>query len=74
MLVQVVIENFLSFKEKTTFSMLGVKSDLNHVEHLTVDVAGKERVLLPVAAIYGANAAGKSNLINAIDFAIIFNC
>ncbi len=69
MLVQVTIENFLSFKEATTFSMLGVNSDLSHVEHLAVDVAGKQRSLLPVAAIYGANAAGKSNLINAIDFA-----
>jgi AAA15 family ATPase/GTPase len=69
MLVQVTIENFLSFKEATTFSMLGVNSDLNHAEHLAVDMAGKGRSLLPIAAIYGANAAGKSNLINAIDFA-----
>ena len=69
MLVQVTIENFLSFKDATTFSMLGVNSDLSHVEHLAVNVAGKEKSLLPVAAIYGANAAGKSNLINAIDFA-----
>lgn len=69
MLVQVTIENFLSFKEATTFSMLGVNSDPNHVDHLTVDVAGKGKSLLPVAAIYGANAAGKSNLIKAIDFA-----
>ena len=69
MLVQVTIENFLSFKEATTFSMLGVNSDLNHIEHLTIDLVGKGRSLLPVAAIYGANAAGKSNLINAIDFA-----
>lgn len=69
MLVQVTIENFLSFKDATTFSMLGVNSDLSHVEHLAVDIAGKDKSLLPVAAIYGANAAGKSNLINAIDFA-----
>ncbi|HBB31923.1 MAG TPA: hypothetical protein DDZ80_05020 [Cyanobacteria bacterium UBA8803] len=69
MLVQVTIENFLSFKEATTFSMLGVNSDLSHIEHLALDVAGKGRSLLPVAAIYGANAAGKSNLISAIDFA-----
>lgn len=69
MLVQVTIENFLSFKEATTFSMLGVNSNLSHIEHLAVDLAGKEKSLLPVAAIYGANAAGKSNLINAINFA-----
>lgn len=69
MLVQVTIENFLSFREATTFSMLGVKSDLNHVEHLAVDLAGKGKSVLPIAAIYGANAAGKSNLIKAINFA-----
>jgi uncharacterized protein len=69
MLIQVTIENYLSFKEATTFSMLGVNSDLNHAEHLATDRAGKGKPLLPIAAIYGANAAGKSNLIKAIDFA-----
>ena len=49
--------------------MLAVNSDSNHKEHLAVEVAGKGRSLLPVAAIYGANAAGKSNLIKAINFA-----
>jgi uncharacterized protein len=69
MLLQVTIENFLSFRDATTFSMLGANSDLSHADHLAVDVAGKGKSLLPVAAIYGANAAGKSNLIKAIAFA-----
>ncbi len=69
MLVQVTIENFLSFREAISFSMLGVNSDLNHVNHLAVDAVGDGKSVLPVAAIYGANAAGKSNLIEAIDFA-----
>lgn len=69
MLVQVTIENVLSFREETTFSMLGVSSDQHHADHLAVDAAGKGRSLLPISAIYGANAAGKSNLIKAIDFA-----
>jgi uncharacterized protein len=69
MLLQVTIENFLSFRDATTFSMLGANSDLSHAEHLAVDVAGKGKSLLLVAAIYGANAAGKSNLIKAINFA-----
>ncbi|NES22373.1 MAG: AAA family ATPase [Symploca sp. SIO3E6] len=69
MLVQVTIENFLSFKEAITLSMLGENNDLNHIEHLAIDAAGKGRSVLPIAAIYGANAAGKSNLIDAIDFA-----
>ncbi|NJL67967.1 MAG: AAA family ATPase [Microcoleus sp. SM1_3_4] len=69
MLVQVTIENFLSFREATTFSMLGNSSDRNHASHLAIDAAGKGRSLLPISAIYGANAAGKSNLIKAIGFA-----
>jgi uncharacterized protein len=69
MLLQVTIENFLSFRDATTFSMLGANSDMSHADHLAVDVAGKGKSLLPVAAIYGANAAGKSNLIKAIAFA-----
>ena len=69
MLVQVRIENFLSFREAICFSMVGVNSDLNHVNHLAADAVGDGKSVLPVAAIYGANAAGKSNLIEAIDFA-----
>ena len=49
--------------------MVGISSDRHHADHLAVDAAGKGRSLLPISAIYGANAAGKSNLIKAIDFA-----
>jgi len=69
MLVQVTLENVLSFKEETTFSMVGVNSDPDHFNHLAINQAGKGRSLLPISAIYGANASGKSNLIKAIDFA-----
>lgn len=69
MLIQLTVENILSFKDAVTFSMLGVNSDSSHEKHLAVDEAGKGRSVLPIAAIYGANAAGKSNLIQAIAFA-----
>ncbi|HBE20158.1 MAG TPA: hypothetical protein DEG17_25900 [Cyanobacteria bacterium UBA11149] len=69
MLIQLTIENFLSFKEEITFSMVGINSDKNYPNHLAVDAAGKGKSLLPISAIYGANAAGKSNLIKAINFA-----
>ncbi|MBW4574280.1 MAG: ATP/GTP-binding protein [Aphanothece sp. CMT-3BRIN-NPC111] len=49
--------------------MVGVSSDQHHADHIAVGAAGKGRSLLPISAIYGANAAGKSNLIKAIDFA-----
>ncbi len=69
MLIQFTVENFLSFRDQVTFSMVGVQSDQQHPEHLAIDHAGKGRPVLPIAAIYGANGAGKSNLIEAVSFA-----
>jgi AAA15 family ATPase/GTPase len=69
MLIQLTIQNFLSFRDEVTFSMVGVNSDQQHIDHLAEDAAGKGRSILPLGAIYGANAAGKSNLIEAISFA-----
>jgi uncharacterized protein len=69
MLIQFTVENFLSFRDQVTFSMVGIPSDQQHPEHLAIDHAGKGRPVLPIAAIYGANGAGKSNLIDAVSFA-----
>jgi AAA15 family ATPase/GTPase len=69
MLIQFTIENILSFKDMTTFSMLGTKSDLSHDNHLINCSLTKGKPVLPITAIYGANAAGKSNLTKAISFA-----
>ena len=65
MLLQFTVENFLSFDEATTFSMRAGK-DKDHSSHLVQ--LGKETAVQG-AAIYGANAAGKSNLILAMGFA-----
>ena len=57
MLIQFVVENFRSFRDKAVLSMRApAKSDD------TTDV-------LRAAVIYGANASGKSNLVAAIRFA-----
>ncbi|WP_373547941.1 ATP/GTP-binding protein [Chamaesiphon sp.] len=69
MLIQLTIENFLSFRDEVTFSMMGVSSDRQHADRLIEDAAGKGRHVVTIAAIYGANAAGKSNLIKALSFA-----
>ena len=65
MLIDFTVGNYLSIKDKITLSMLasGVK------EHSTTNVfdSGKHK-LLKSAAIYGANASGKSNLIKAMIF------
>lgn len=65
MLIRFVVNNFLSFGEEREFNMLAGKSIRTHKHH--VYKTGKLE-LLKAAAIYGANGAGKSNLVKAIKF------
>lgn len=68
MLLSFSIENFKSFKETATLSLIARKAEktlrsalLNPGDALT-----KSENVLPAAAIYGANAAGKSNFLLAL--------
>lgn len=63
MLIEFSVGNFLSFKSVTTFSM--VAANIKEYHDSNVFTAGKHE-LLKSAAIYGANASGKSNLIKAM--------
>lgn len=65
MLIRFTVENFLSFKDRTTFSMLPSKGTLKG-EHKTSAVKGVR--VLKAGVAFGANASGKSNLIKAIAF------
>lgn len=66
MLNEFKFSNFLSYKEMTSFSMVAGKERTNSK---TLASIPKFRLkLLPLAAIYGANASGKSNLIKALGF------
>jgi AAA15 family ATPase/GTPase len=72
MLIELTVENFLSYKEKTTFSMLA-SSDKEKPENLAKKVAGLPKTgtsgnLSRVSVLYGANASGKSNLFKAFEF------
>ncbi|HOY62438.1 MAG TPA: ATP-binding protein [bacterium] len=60
------MKNFLSFKEETTLSMVAT-SDRKTLPQNVIEPTGvfKQR-LLKSAVIYGANASGKSNLIEAM--------
>ena len=69
MLTQFTVENFLSFDTKTTFSMLADESDKQHPSHVIDNGNGKAASILRAAALYGANGAGKSNLVKAVGFA-----
>lgn len=64
MLIRFLVSNFLSFDEEQEFNMLAAdfRTHKHHVYEL-----GKVNVLKS-AAIYGANGAGKSNLIKAIEY------
>ncbi|MGC4046479.1 MAG: ATP-binding protein [Armatimonas sp.] len=64
MLIQFTVGNFLSFKEKTTFSMLASPEEPGHEDRVVK--INEDISVLRIAAIYGANASGKSNLLAAI--------
>jgi AAA15 family ATPase/GTPase len=66
MILEFKIANFLSFKDEVVFSFEATK-DNSFEEYQVVEVAPGIRVL-KIAIVYGANASGKSNLINAFDF------
>lgn len=68
MLIRFIVSNFMSFKEETEFNMLPAKGNGSRSlsNHIKKTKSGIE--VLKTAAIYGANAAGKSNLIKAIEF------
>ena len=67
MLIEFQVENFLSFKDLTTLSMVAVKSFKEHQTSHTV-VTPSKLTLLKSAIIYGNNASGKSNLLKAMRF------
>ncbi len=67
MLLTLKVENFLSIGEEVLFSMAAGKIQ-QHKEMHTYSFRGKpNNLILKIAAIYGANSSGKSNLIKAID-------
>ena len=66
MLIEFTIKNYRSIKEEQVFSMVKGKGDeLSATNSFTPDVLGSTS-LLRSSAIYGANAAGKSNIIRAM--------
>lgn len=69
MLLQFTIKNANSFLKQTTLDMIATKNT-EHSYCLIGKDAGIE--VLPVAAIYGANASGKSNFLDALSRMIWF--
>lgn len=67
MLIQFQLENWMSFREEATFSMVASKKH-QHRERISRLRHPKLRIL-PTAAIFGGNAAGKTSLCSALSFA-----
>lgn len=67
MLLQFNVTNYLSFKNEAIFSLCS-NADKSHNESL---ISFNKEKVLPTVAIYGANAAGKSNLHKALTAAIM---
>lgn len=65
MLISLIVENFRSFDSQQEFSMVASTRQTSFPDHL-VEVPGTTEKLVPLAAIYGANGAGKSNLVRAL--------
>lgn len=63
MFVQFSVKNHKSIKEKATISMSATKDKSLQECLISPD---KKRNLVPVMAVYGANAAGKSNVLHAL--------
>ncbi|MDR1458919.1 MAG: ATP-binding protein [Bacteroidales bacterium] len=66
MILELKIKNFLSFKEEVTFSFEATR-DASFEDYQVVEVVPNIRILR-LAIVYGANASGKSNLIDAFEF------
>jgi hypothetical protein len=64
MLIRFNITNFLSFNQETEFNMLAATSLRTHKDH--VYSIKKDIHVLKASTIYGANGAGKSNMIKAL--------
>lgn len=64
MLIQFSFKNFKSFREEVTLDLSATK--ITEFSERVVTAGGEK--ILPVAAIYGANASGKSNIYSALAY------
>ena len=64
MLIQFNFKNYKSFRDETSLDLSATK--MKEFESSVVPIGGEK--ILPVAAVYGANASGKSNVYSAFEF------
>ena len=67
MIISFSVENWMSFRDPTTFSMVASR-ERQHGERV-LKLGKYQTRVLPLAAIYGGNASGKTNFFKALSFA-----
>jgi energy-coupling factor transporter ATP-binding protein EcfA2 len=67
MLLSFSVKNFRSFREEQTLSLVASNRQSNLLAHRS-PIPDDDNQVLPIAVIYGANGAGKSNLVKALAF------
>ena len=72
MILRIILKNFLSFDNEVQFDMFP-NMKRTHLNYHIYTQSGEVPVLKQ-AAIYGANGAGKSNLVKALEFIRTFAC
>ena len=66
MIIDFSVENFFSIREKQALSFLA-DDNIGHLEdYYVTEIAGKR--ILKAGLIFGANASGKTTILNALDF------
>ena len=70
MILEFSIENYLSIKDKQTFSFEIANKKNDDLRHV-VEMKDKTKIL-KMACIYGANASGKTNLLTGLSFFMDF--
>jgi AAA15 family ATPase/GTPase len=66
MILRVILKNFLSFNEEAQFDMFPNMKRTSLSKH--INVYEDKVAVLKMAAIYGSNGAGKSNLLKGLNF------
>ena len=67
MLLNFTVENWMSFRDKTSFSMVASEEKLH--DYRIPRIEEHETNVLPISAVFGGNASGKSNFFEALSFA-----
>lgn len=68
MILSFSVSNFRSFDGEATISAIASKRVQNEHESHLVPIPGTDEKALPILVLYGANGAGKSNLVQALGF------